>query len=69
VQARGLFVGEIETVGGFVRTFIPGREVDGAVEATIEFQNGARAARSHLRGRVPGGQGLRRRPETDQIPC
>src|SRR5881392_3478307 len=34
-------VGEIATVGGFVRTFIPGREVDDAVEATVEFHNGA----------------------------
>jgi predicted dehydrogenase len=33
-------VGEIATVGGFVRTFIPGREVDDAVEATVEFRNG-----------------------------
>jgi predicted dehydrogenase len=34
-------VGEIEAVGGFLRTFIPGREVDDAVEATVEFQGGA----------------------------
>ncbi len=34
-------VGEIETVGGFLRTFIPDREVDDAVEATVEFQGGA----------------------------
>ena len=27
-------------VGGFLRTFIPGREVDDAVEATVEFRNG-----------------------------
>ncbi len=29
------------TVGGFLRTFIAGREVDDAVEATVEFANGA----------------------------
>jgi predicted dehydrogenase len=34
-------VGEVDAVGGFVRTFIPGREVDDAVEATVEFKNGA----------------------------
>jgi predicted dehydrogenase len=34
-------VSEIDAVGGFVRTFIPGREVDDAVEATVEFANGA----------------------------
>jgi predicted dehydrogenase len=34
-------VGEIDTVGGFLRTFIPGREVDDAVEATVEFESGA----------------------------
>jgi predicted dehydrogenase len=33
-------VGEIEAVGGFLRTFIPGREVDDAVEATAEFEGG-----------------------------
>jgi predicted dehydrogenase len=34
-------VGDIESVGGFLRTFIPDREVDDAVEATVEFQSGA----------------------------
>ena len=34
-------VGEIDVVGGFLKTFIPGREVDDAVEATAEFANGA----------------------------
>jgi predicted dehydrogenase len=33
--------GEIEAVAGFLRTFVPGREVDDAVEATVEFENGA----------------------------
>ena len=34
-------VGEIDAVGGFVRTFVPGRQVDDAVEATVEFAGGA----------------------------
>ena len=29
------------TVGGFVTTFVAGREVDDAVEAAVEFENGA----------------------------
>jgi predicted dehydrogenase len=41
VDLARYLVGEIETVGGFVRTFVPGREVDDAVEATVEFENGA----------------------------
>src|SRR2546430_4012567 len=41
VDLARYLVGEIETVGGFVRTFIPGREVDDAVEATVEFDSGA----------------------------
>ena len=39
IEAGGL--GEIETVGGFLHTFVPGREVDDAVEAAVEFENGA----------------------------
>jgi predicted dehydrogenase len=41
VDLARYLVGEIETVGGFLRTFVPGREVDDAVEATVEFENGA----------------------------
>ena len=41
VDLARYLVGEIETVGGFLRTFIPGREVDDAVEATVEFECGA----------------------------
>jgi len=40
VDLARYLVGEIETVGGFVRTFVEGREVDDAVEATVEFRNG-----------------------------
>jgi predicted dehydrogenase len=41
VDLARYLVGEIEAVGGFVRTFVAGREVDDAVEATVEFQSGA----------------------------
>jgi predicted dehydrogenase len=41
VDLARYLVGEMEAVGGFVRTFIAGREVDDAVEATVEFANGA----------------------------
>ena len=40
VDLARYLVGEIETVGGFLRTFVPGRDVDDAVEATVEFENG-----------------------------
>jgi predicted dehydrogenase len=33
--------GEISSVGGFVHTFVSGRTVDDAVEATVEFENGS----------------------------
>src|SRR6266446_8356848 len=33
--------GEIDTVSGFAHTFIPGRKVDDAVEAAVEFANGS----------------------------
>jgi predicted dehydrogenase len=33
--------GEIETVSGFTKTFMPGRKVDDAVEAAVEFANGS----------------------------
>jgi predicted dehydrogenase len=34
-------VGELKTVSGFVRTFLPGRRVDDALEAAVEFERGA----------------------------
>jgi len=34
-------VGEIGTVSALVKTFLPGRQVDDAVEAAVEFENGA----------------------------
>jgi len=33
--------GEIASVSGFAKTFLPGRKVDDAVEAAVEFENGA----------------------------
>src|SRR6195952_495760 len=33
--------GEIETVSGFVKTFLPGRQVDDAIEAAVAFENGS----------------------------
>jgi len=33
--------GEIASVSGLVKTFVPGRKVDDALEATVEFVNGA----------------------------
>src|SRR5690242_11301194 len=33
--------GEIATVAGLVKTFVPGRKVDDAIEATVEFENGS----------------------------
>jgi predicted dehydrogenase len=41
VDLARYLVGEIEAVGGFLRTFVAGREVDDAVEATVEFESGA----------------------------
>ena len=41
VDLARYLVGEIAEVGGVLRTFVPGREVDDAVEATVEFENGA----------------------------
>jgi predicted dehydrogenase len=34
-------VGELKTVSGFVKTFLPGRRVDDALEAAVEFESGA----------------------------
>jgi predicted dehydrogenase len=41
VDLARYLVGEIAAVGGFVHTFVEGREVDDAVEATVEFADGA----------------------------
>ena len=34
-------VGELKSVTGFVKTFLPGRQVDDALEAAVEFESGA----------------------------
>ncbi len=41
VDLARYLVGEMAAVSGFLRTFVPGREVDDAVEATVEFESGA----------------------------
>jgi len=33
--------GEIASVSGFAKTFLPGRKVDDAIEAAVEFENGS----------------------------
>ncbi|MFL5928911.1 MAG: Gfo/Idh/MocA family protein [Gaiellaceae bacterium] len=41
IDLARFLVGEIASVGGFVKTFLPGRRVDDAVEAVVEFEGGA----------------------------
>jgi predicted dehydrogenase len=41
VDLARFLVGEFASVSGLVRTFLPGRKVDDAVEAAVEFANGA----------------------------
>ena len=41
VDAARFLNGEITSVSGFAKTFIPGREVDDAAEAAVEFENGS----------------------------
>jgi predicted dehydrogenase len=41
VDLARFLLGEIATVSGLVRTFLEGRRVDDALEAAIEFENGA----------------------------
>jgi predicted dehydrogenase len=41
VDLARFLVGEISTVSGLVRTFLPGRQVDDALEAAVEFEQGA----------------------------
>ena len=40
IDLARFLVGEIATVSGFVRTFVPGRRVDDALEAAVEFAGG-----------------------------
>src|SRR5919201_6593802 len=41
VDLARFLAGEIVAVSGFAKTFLPGRRVDDAVEAAVEFENGA----------------------------
>src|ERR671935_1784156 len=41
VDLARFLAGEIDTVSGFAKTFLPGRRVDDAIEAAVEFENGA----------------------------
>jgi predicted dehydrogenase len=41
VDLARYLVGEVASVSGLVRTFLPGRQVDDAAEAAVEFENGA----------------------------
>ena len=41
VDLARFLVGEIASVSGLVKTFVPGRTVDDAVEAAVEFADGA----------------------------
>ena len=41
VDLARYLVGEVAAVSGFLRTFVPDRGVDDAVEATVEFESGA----------------------------
>ena len=40
VDLARFLVGEISTVSGLIRTFLPGRKVDDALEAAVEFETG-----------------------------
>jgi predicted dehydrogenase len=41
VDLARFLVGEVSSVSGLVKTFLPGREVDDAIEAAVEFDGGA----------------------------
>ena len=41
IDVGRFLTGEIASVSGLVKTFLPGRQVDDAIEATVEFENGA----------------------------
>ena len=41
VDLGRFLVGEFATAAGFAKTFLPGRRVDDAIEAAVEFENGA----------------------------
>jgi len=41
IDLARFLVGEIDSVAGIVRTYVPGRQVDDAIAATVEFDHGA----------------------------
>jgi predicted dehydrogenase len=41
VDLARYLAGDVATVSGLVKTFLPGRQVDDAIEAAVEFENGA----------------------------
>lgn len=41
IDLSRFLVGEVASVASVVKTFIPGRSVDDAIEAAVEFENGA----------------------------
>jgi predicted dehydrogenase len=41
VDLARYLAGDIASVSGLVKTFLPGRQVDDAIEAAVEFENGA----------------------------
>jgi predicted dehydrogenase len=41
IDLARFLAGEITAVSGLVRSYVPGREVDDAIAATVEFENGA----------------------------
>ena len=41
IDLAHFLLGDIASVSGLVRTFLPGRQVDDAIEAAVEFGNGA----------------------------
>jgi predicted dehydrogenase len=41
IDLASSLVGELATVAGLAKTFLPGREVDDAIEAAVTFENGA----------------------------
>jgi predicted dehydrogenase len=41
VDLARYLVGDVKSVSGLVKTFLPGRQVDDAIEAAVEFENGA----------------------------
>ena len=63
VDLARYLVGEIAAVSALVKTFVPGRKVDDAIEAAVEFESGAVG---HDRGDAPRARTPQRVPVGDQ---